>query len=54
MTNEIIRVVRLKDGTLYVPPDARRDIGERASWIYSRFVAELVAEETGGTVEVVS
>lgn len=45
--------VRLADGSLYVPDDARPDDPRRAH-IRSRFVAELFARDFGGTVEVAS
>jgi hypothetical protein len=50
-TPEKVYVVRLPNGDLYIAPDARRDHPE-AAWIHSRFVAEMVADQVGGKVEV--
>lgn len=48
--SERIWVVRLPSGLLHVASDSRPDNPRRA-WIYSRFVSNMVAEQTGGIVE---
>ena len=45
---QVIYGVQLPDGTLYEAPDSTP--GREAAYIYSRFVADLVAAETGGEV----
>ena len=47
--SEKIYQVLLPGGTFYIPADARPG-DPRASWIYSRFVADLLARDVGGTV----
>lgn len=47
--SEKIYQVLLPDGTFYIPADARPG-DPHASWIYTRFVADLFAHDVGGTV----
>lgn len=53
MSDEQIWQVRLPDGSVYIPVDARPDTPRR-SWIYSRSIADIIARDEGGTVVEVS
>ena len=53
MSEEQIWQVRLPDGTAWVPEDSRTD-DPRRSWIYSRSIAEMFANQVGGAVIEVS
>jgi hypothetical protein len=48
MSEKIYQVLR-PDGTFYIPEDARPG-DPHASWIYTRYVADLFARDVGGTV----
>jgi hypothetical protein len=41
--------VKLPDGSVWIPEDSRAD-DPRRSWIYSRSIADMFANEVGGTV----
>ena len=49
MSDERIWQVRLPDGSAWIGPDVRPD-DPRASWIYSRSIADMFARDVGGTV----
>jgi len=51
--DEKIWQVKLPDGTVYVPIDARSD-NPRRSWIYARSTAVDLADRVGGTVAEVT
>lgn len=49
MSADRIWQVRLSDGSVWIPADARPG-DPRASWIYARSTADMFAKELGGTV----